>query len=100
VTSAVAVNLVFLLLVFLLLIWTGFALTTKRLHDRDKSAWWVLLFCGAPSILEAIGEHVGSAGSILSLIGGGISVWGLVELGFLRGTTGQNRYGPNPLQVR
>jgi len=93
-------NDVFLILILLLLIWVGFALTTKRLHDRDKSAWWVLLFYVAPSILEAIGEHVGSAGSILSLIGGGISIWGLIELGFLRGTTGQNSYGPDPLQVR
>ena len=33
-----------------------------------------------------------SAGSILSLIGFGISIWGLVELGCLRGTAGQNSY--------
>ncbi len=83
------------------LIWITLALSIKRLHDRDKSAWWVLLFYLAPSILEAIGRHTGSAGSILiSLIGVGISIWGLVELGFLRGTAGQNSYGPDPLQVR
>ena len=27
-----------------------------------------------------------------------ISIWGLVELGFLRGTVGPNPYGPDPLQ--
>lgn len=26
-----------------------------------------------------------------------ISIWALVELGFLRGTVGANRYGPDPL---
>jgi uncharacterized membrane protein YhaH (DUF805 family) len=25
-------------------------------------------------------------------------IWGLVELGFLRGTRGPNRFGPDPLQ--
>jgi uncharacterized membrane protein YhaH (DUF805 family) len=28
-----------------------------------------------------------------------ISIWGLVELGFLRGTVGPNQYGPDPLQT-
>jgi hypothetical protein len=52
----------------------------------------------APSIFEAIGRYTGSAGSILiSLIGGGISIRGAIELGFLRGTVGQNSYGPDPL---
>ena len=26
-----------------------------------------------------------------------ITVWAIVELGFLRGTLGPNRYGPDPL---
>jgi uncharacterized membrane protein YhaH (DUF805 family) len=32
---------------------------------------------------------------LVSLI---ISIWALVELGFLRGTPGPNQYGPDPLQ--
>jgi uncharacterized membrane protein YhaH (DUF805 family) len=31
---------------------------------------------------------------ILTLIG---SIWTLVECGFLRGTAGDNRFGPDPL---
>jgi uncharacterized membrane protein YhaH (DUF805 family) len=98
---AIPVLVVLLFAVFVPLGWIFFALAIKRLHDRDKSAWWIFLFYFAPSILQTIGEYTGSAGSIfIGLIGLGISIWGLVELGFLRGTTGQNSYGPDPLQVR
>ena len=40
--------------VFLALIWINLALSIKRLYDRDKSAWWLLLFYGVPSILPAL----------------------------------------------
>src|SRR3981189_2983716 len=39
---------------FILLIagtWSGLPLGVKRLHDRDKSGWWILLFWLGPSIL-------------------------------------------------
>jgi uncharacterized membrane protein YhaH (DUF805 family) len=89
--------IVLALLVVPALIWITLALATKRLHDRDKSGWWLLLFYFAPGILDTIEESIGSAGFIVGLIGIGISIWGLVELGFLGGTAGQNRYGPDPL---
>ena len=43
----------------------------KRFHDRDKSGWWMLLL-------------------LVPIIGG---LWLLIELGFLAGTPGPNRYG-------
>jgi uncharacterized membrane protein YhaH (DUF805 family) len=48
----------------------------KRWHDRDKSGWWVLI-------------------NLIPCIGG---FWALIECGFLRGTSGENRFGPDPLQ--
>jgi uncharacterized membrane protein YhaH (DUF805 family) len=44
----------------------------KRFHDRDKSGWWVLIV-------------------LIPLIG---AIWLLIELGFLKGTPGPNRFGP------
>jgi len=80
------------------LIWIGFAIGAKRLHDRDKSAWWLLVFYVLPSILSQISYHLGLMGGLVfSLASFGIAVWGLIELGFLRGTRGPNRYGPDPL---
>jgi uncharacterized membrane protein YhaH (DUF805 family) len=29
-----------------------------------------------------------------------LSLWGLIELGFLRGTVGPNQYGPDPLESK
>jgi uncharacterized membrane protein YhaH (DUF805 family) len=98
---ATPAKVVLFLSLFVALTWVLLALAIKRLHDRDKSAWWVLMFYFAPSFLEAIGQDTGSTRSILmTLIGTGISIWGFVELGFLRGTAGQNSYGPDPAPVR
>lgn len=47
----------------------------KRWHDRDCSGWWQLVM-------------------LIPLIG---SLWNLIVLGFLPGTPGPNRFGPDPL---
>jgi uncharacterized membrane protein YhaH (DUF805 family) len=54
----------------------GIMMQIKRWHDRDKSGWWVLI-------------------NLVPCIGG---FWTLIECGFLKGTTGPNQYGPDPLQ--
>ena len=75
----------------------------KRLHDRNKSGWWVLLFYGAPTALSAVaallesGAETSLAVLLFQLVNLVILVWALIELGCLRGTIGQNRYGPDPL---
>ena len=75
----------------------------KRLHDRNKSGWWVLLFYGAPTALSAVaallesGAETSLAVLLFQLVNLVIVVWALVELGCLRGTIGQNKYGPDPL---
>ena len=81
------------------LIWIGLALGVKRLHDRDKSAWWLLIFYLLPSVLQSGGEAAGGLQVVLALAGFAVSIWGLVELGFLRGTAGANRYGSDPLAL-
>jgi uncharacterized membrane protein YhaH (DUF805 family) len=72
----------------------------KRLHDRDKSGWWLLLFYVAPAVLDWISRLTEAfvPASLIGLVGLGISVWTLVELGFLPGTDGTNHYGANPLK--
>lgn len=81
--------------------WSAFATGVKRLHDRDKSGWWMLLFWFGPSLGGGSGSAMGdsSANVLLSLIGAVIAIWAFVELGCLRGTTGPNQYGPDPLQT-
>jgi uncharacterized membrane protein YhaH (DUF805 family) len=80
------------------LLW-GFSISTERLHDRDKSAWWIAV-CGAGPDRES-GMVWGTAGAvlqyILSLAAFALTIWGFVEIGFLRVSARSNRYGPDPL---
>ena len=70
--SAMLIPILILVLVF---IYPGLAVYTKRWHDRNKSGWWSLIV-------------------LVPIVG---SIWMLIELGILRGTDGDNRYGPDPL---
>jgi uncharacterized membrane protein YhaH (DUF805 family) len=63
------------LIVILLTLWPALAVYTKRWHDRNKSGWWSLIL-------------------FIPLVG---PIWFLIELGFLRGTEGPNRFGPDPI---
>lgn len=76
----------------------GLAVGVKRLHDRDKSGWWILIFYVTPLLLDGTAEWIGGwlAGG-LRFANLAISVWALIELGIRRGTQGPNRYGDDPL---
>ena len=58
----------------LLALYPSIAVSVKRCHDRDRSGWFLLI-------------------GLIPLV----NLWVLVELGFLRGTTGENRFGSDPL---
>ena len=88
---------------FVLFMWVSFSIAVRRLHDRDKSAWWLLPYVVLPILLDPelfalAGVPVGSGiGSALQIASGVISLVYFLELGFLRGTDGPNRFGPDPL---
>jgi uncharacterized membrane protein YhaH (DUF805 family) len=87
-------------LAFVIVSWiSAFAIGVKRLHDRNKSGWWILLFYVVPALLGGGGNQAESVtAGILGLVSLVLALWGLVELGFLRGTAGPNRFGLDPLQ--
>jgi uncharacterized membrane protein YhaH (DUF805 family) len=91
-------TVIILLILYIPLIWIGLAIGAKRLHDRDKSAWWLLVFYALPGILSSAGNQMDDvAFLILHVVSFAITVWAFVELGCLRGTRGPNRFGPDPL---
>lgn len=59
---------------YVLFMWISLAAQAKRWHDRDKSGWWSLI-----AFVPFIGP-----------------LWIFIELGWLRGTIGPNRFGPDP----
>ena len=64
------------LITLVVLAWVVLAVAAKRWHDRNKSALWILF-----TLIPIIGQ-----------------IWTLVELGFIRGTKGHNRFGPDPMK--
>jgi uncharacterized membrane protein YhaH (DUF805 family) len=105
------------LLSFLLgivLLYPSFALGSKRLHDRGKPMLpWMAIFVG-PSVLlnimfslgigfhhvEMMGQVAQVPGTFAGLVSAVATIcglWGLVELGILKGTQGQNAFGADPV---
>ena len=66
---------VILAIVTIAFLWAAIAVGVRRLHDRDKAGWWVLVW-------------------LIPIVGW---IWGLIEGGFLKGTVGANRFGADPV---
>lgn len=56
-------------------IWPSVVVQAKRWHDRNKSGRWIFI-----GLIPVVGW-----------------IWAIVENGFLKGTLGDNEYGPDPL---
>jgi uncharacterized membrane protein YhaH (DUF805 family) len=96
--------IVMLVLAFFPWLMWGFAIHTERLHDRDKSAWWLVVFFQMPGAIGQLAKMAWStvtAGMmlyhILELTGFALTIWGFIEIGCLRGTAGSNSYGADPI---
>lgn len=69
------------------------ALGTRRLHDRGRSGWWLLLYCGVPTgTMVVLGMHTGDASNWFAVPLAGPLAVALVDLGLLPGAPGRNRY--------
>ena len=83
-----------------LFVWVYIAVSIKRLHDRDRSGWWMVPFFAIPGLMSQFSDRlpddsywVMAAGAIVFVL----YIWGFIELAFLPGTSYPNRYCPNPL---
>ena len=56
-------------------LWPSIAVGVKRLHDRNRSGWFILIL-------------------LIPIVG--FFYW-LIEIGILKGTAGANRFGPDTL---
>jgi uncharacterized membrane protein YhaH (DUF805 family) len=82
-----------------IVMWIMLAVSVKRLHDRDRSGWWIMPFfvlpCFNNSIPDWFGESIFMAPLDIALFI--LGIWGFIEMGFLRGTSSTNQFGPDPL---
>ena len=101
------------LILSLAFLYPGVALGVKRLHDRGKPGLLMAVFI-APGLISQLCDLLGITGSyqtiaghsihmpntlgwILNIVTLGVAIWALVTLGFLKGTSGPNSYGQDPL---
>lgn len=103
---------IFKLLACLFFLWPGFAVAAKRLHDVGTGGWWAIPANGlTPAIVltiatskmrtakvttdtpDATAATLGIVGIILALVW----LYFAVQLAFLRGQVGENKYGDDPL---
>jgi uncharacterized membrane protein YhaH (DUF805 family) len=85
--------------IFVVSMWFLAAATIKRLHDRNKNGWWIVPWFVAPGLFDSLSSWFDDPTASLgaSTIGFGLSVWCFVEMICLKGTSGPNRFGPDPL---
>jgi len=91
------------LLMMLALLVPGLAVTARRLHDTNRSGWWMLIAVVPYFIVGVLAGSAAASGSMGALAGAGLVsllalVGAVVLLVFLvlPGTRGDNRYGPDP----
>ena len=80
-------------------LWMFLATSVKRLHDRDRSGWWLVVFFVVPGLCGQFSDRLPDSWWVLFITWPipACYLWGFVELYFLPGTRWTNRFGPNPL---
>lgn len=103
----------------LILLYPSLAVGVKRLHDRNKSAFpWAFIFFGPQIITHLVQffdwgfapvrnlpgapqgvmimQPVHPVTMVLSVLSVIAFIWAFIELGFMKGTEGNNRFGEDP----
>ncbi|MEY9282435.1 DUF805 domain-containing protein [Bradyrhizobium yuanmingense] len=82
-----------------LFLWVYLATAIKRLHDRDRSGWWLVPFFVVPGLFNQFSDLLPDTNVMLlfNLAASMLWLWGLVEMFCVPGTVGDNRFGPDPL---
>ena len=113
-------------IISLALFYPAAAISAKRLHDRNKPTmpWLAIFFLpgfvsnlmqifqinylvldmsqmqGMGGMMGASGQDIlvpGKLAMFVGLVSLVVGIWALVELGILKGTDGENSFGPDPL---
>jgi uncharacterized membrane protein YhaH (DUF805 family) len=84
------------------MIWINAAAVVKRLHDRNRSGWWAVPILILNRLCFAYYGLFFAKELLLVLLAVALSLlqtWVVIELFFLMGTDGPNRFGPDPTRT-
>jgi uncharacterized membrane protein YhaH (DUF805 family) len=94
------------------MIWINAATTAKRLHDRNRSGWWAVAVFVVNRLSYAyyglffglyFGVDISTARELLlvmlAVVLSVLQTWVVIELFFVMGTDGPNRFGPDPTRT-
>jgi uncharacterized membrane protein YhaH (DUF805 family) len=85
---------------FVLAMWVAIAAVgVRRLHDRGKSGYWLLLYYGLP-LWTSKHADLEATGLVYLVVMLGVAIWAFVDLGALRGDTAGNSFGPSSFERR
>ena len=98
------IGLIPILFVYIASIALGF----RRLHDRGRSGWWLMVYASplvfSCVLLARMGGLPGEPWSPVFITTGVVMlatfafyVWGFIDIGLRKGRPGPNRYGPAPI---
>lgn len=81
-----------------LFLWIYLATAIKRLHDRDRSGWWLVPFFFLPGLYNQFSDLLPNSTWMLPfwLVAAILWLWGFVEMFIVSGSVGDNRFGPDP----
>ena len=67
--------------IFIFSLWILVAGTVKRLHDREKSGWWIAVFFVAPVLLGNFAKNLDELyiADLLALIAVVLYFWGVIR---------------------
>ena len=94
-----------LLVLQLILFYPAYAVGAKRFQDRGRPGTLALILPGV-SLLSQLVTTLGLSGDpmapgalayVFMIAVFAVAIWYLIDLGILKGTTGPNQYGPDPL---
>lgn len=107
--AAIVIFLLIYMVIGLALLIPSLAVTVRRLHDTNRSGWWlggffiaylglVVVNVAMMGVLTQSPDSLGAVTAVYGIIGLGMLGYGIVLLVFmfLDGTPGPNRYGPDP----
>ena len=107
--AAIVIFLLIYMVIGLALLVPSLAVTVRRLHDTNRSGWWlggffiaylalVVVNVAMMGVLTQSPDALGAVTAVYGIIGLGMLGYGIVLLVFmfLDGTPGPNRYGPDP----